>query len=135
MYVDAACRFLLAAFCFQSPPLARSCRGEKRSRVRKSPHASTQPLHCQHPCGASLWPHMVTWYFAVPSNTARDLGAAVGPRDAVCKPTTHGYALALVNHCPSYGQIHCHVGSPIEVRLREHTPTEKQCAGGARRQA
>ncbi|KAL6463692.1 hypothetical protein MHYP_G00280830 [Metynnis hypsauchen] len=85
-------------------PLASPSRGEKRSRVRKSPPASTKPLHSQDSCGASSRPHMVTGYFAVPGKTTGDLGAAVGPRDAVCRPTSCGHALTPVNHCPSYRQ-------------------------------
>ncbi|KAL6459478.1 hypothetical protein MHYP_G00329500 [Metynnis hypsauchen] len=70
-----------------------------------SPSRGSKHLHSQDSCGASSRPHMVTGYFTVPGKTAGDLGAAVGPRDAVCRPTSCGHALTPVNHCPSYGQI------------------------------
>ncbi|KAM7382317.1 hypothetical protein PAMP_002055 [Pampus punctatissimus] len=46
---------------------------------------SIAKTHVVPPCG------IVTGYFAVPGKTTGDLGAAVGPRDVVSRPTTGGY--------------------------------------------
>lgn len=68
-------------------PLASPCGERGSSLTRQSSPASKQPHHHQDSCQASMRPHMVNGAQQPQANLEGDLGAAMGPRNMVCKPT------------------------------------------------